>query len=124
RLGEWIGLASEEMPADPEAFRAYVDEMVATLEVTPEARGIARDLFAPLPEPPWLSPAMPLVREMAAGLLPRRLREAYGLSWGRRRAALLHAVQRGSRGIAPRLPARLIAPPALVMPPSGRQGSG
>src|SRR5690606_1467050 len=57
RLGEWVGIASEEMPADPEAFRAYVAEMVATLQVTPEARGIARDLFAPLPEAPWLSPA-------------------------------------------------------------------
>lgn len=122
-LGEWIGLSSEEMPRDLTAFRAYVDEMVATIEVTPEARQIARDLFAPLPEAPWLSPAMPLARELTAGLLPRRLREAYGLSWGPRRARALYALGRVSRLVLPRLPGRLVAPPGFVMPRSWRSSS-
>ena len=117
-LGEWIGLPSDAMPSDLAAFRVYLDEMVATVEVTPEARQIARDLFAPLPEAPWLSPAMPLARELTAGLLPRRLRDAYGLSWGPRRARALYALGRVSRLALPRLPARLVAPPGLVMPRS------
>lgn len=121
-LGEMIGLACAAMPRDLIAFRSYVEEMVATVEVTSEARQIARELFAPLPEAPWLSPAMPLARELTAGLLPRRLREAYGLPWGPRRARALHVAGRVSRGVLPRLPARLVAPPGLVMPPSWRGG--
>lgn len=118
RLGEWVGLPAEAMPEGLGAFRTYLDGMVATLEVTAEARQIARDLFAPLPEAPWLSPAMPAVRALTAGLLPRRLREAYGLPWGRRRAAVLHALARSSRSVLPRLPAALVAPPGSVMPAS------
>lgn len=122
-LGEWIGLPASEMPGDLAAFEAYLREMVATVEVTPEARQIVCDLFAPFPEAPWLSPAMPLVRELTAGLLPRRLREAYGLPWGPRRARALFALQRTSSAVLPRLPARWVAPPGLVMPASWREGS-
>jgi len=124
-LGEWIGLPRDAMPRDLAAFRAYVEGMVATIEVTPEARQIARDLFAPLPEAPWLSPAMPLARELTAGLLPRRLREAYGLPWGPRRARALYALGRVSRMMLPWLPPRLVAPPGFVMPQSWRaRGAG
>ncbi len=119
-LGAWVGVAPDAMPRDLPAFRAYVDEMVRTVEVTPEARQIAHDLFAPLPGDRWLSPAMPLARELTAGLLPRRLREAYGLSWGPRRARALYVLGQVSRLVLPRLPARLVAPPGFVMPASWR----
>ncbi len=120
QLGEWIGLPAEAMPDSTDVFDSYVREMVATLVVTPDARTIAAELFAPLPEAPWLSPAMPLVRELTAGLLPRRLREAYGMDWGPRRARTLVAAQRLSRALLPRLPARLVAPPRFIMPASWR----
>jgi len=121
RLGEWIGLPAEAMPSDVVSLRQYVTETVATIEVGDDARAIASELFAPLPEAPWLSPAMPLVRELTAGLLPRRLREAYGLPWGRSRAATLHLAERASRAVLPRLPQAWVAPPGLVMPRSWRE---
>lgn len=124
QLGAWVGLDAAAMPADLAAFREYVRDAVATLEVTPEARRIADDLFAPLPEAPWLSPAMPLVRELTAGLLPRRLREAYGLPWGPRRARALVAAGRLGRLVLPRLPGGFVAPPALLMPPSWPGSNG
>ena len=122
QLGEWIGLPAVSMPADVDVFESYMHAMVRSVEVTDAARQIASDLFAPLPDAPWLSPAMPLMRELTAGLLPRRLREAYGLSWGPRRARTLVAAERLSRAVLPHLPERLVAPPGLVMPRSWSTG--
>ena len=110
------------MPATVDVFESYMHAMVRSVEVTDAARQIASDLFAPLPDAPWLSPAMPLMRELTAGLLPRCLREAYGLSWGRHRARTLVAAERLSRAVLPHLPERLVAPPGLVMPPSWSTG--
>lgn len=117
-LGELLGTPRDALPPSVAGFEAYVRDTVASLEVTEEARQIARDLFAPLPESPWLSPAMPLVRGLTAGLLPPRLREAYGLSWGPGREALLDVVASLSRLVLPSVPRPLRTPPALLMPPS------
>lgn len=117
-LGEALGMGADAMPPTLVAFDQYVEGMVETLEVSSQARTIAAELFAPLPEAPWLSPAMPLMRVLTAGLLPPRLRAAYGLSWDPARAAALDVAGRASRWLLPRVPAPLRAPPRLVMPAS------
>lgn len=76
-------------PADRAAFRAYWDAKVATLEVTPHARSVARDLLY-LPRAPWyMRIFMPAFRVVTAELLPERLREAYGVRYRPRLAQLL-----------------------------------
>jgi uncharacterized protein (DUF2236 family) len=52
---------------------------VAALEVTDDARGVARDLLHPRRIPLWLRVGMPLGRTLTAGLLPASVRDAYGL---------------------------------------------
>lgn len=121
QLGEWIGLRSSAMPGSLDVFESYLREMVPSVEVTADAHVIASELFAPLPGAPWLSPAMPLVRQLTAGLLPRRLREAYGFGWGPRRARTLVAAQRLSRLLLPHLPDELVDPPGFLMPQSWRE---
>ena len=111
--GMW-GVPAAALPPDLEAFRAYFDEMVATIEVTDEARRLAAQLFA-LDSP--LAPALWLSRELTAGLLPPSLRRAYGLAWDPPRAALLSAAEHGSRLLLPLLPPALRAPPWFIMPP-------
>src|SRR6185436_335155 len=77
-----FGIPESILPADWTAFRAYVEQMLAsdTLTVTPEAAAIGRFLFEPL------NPlAAPLSRRSAlvtAWLLPAHLADAFGLDRG------------------------------------------
>ncbi len=122
-VGELLGARPEALPPDLGALRAYVDGMVATLEVTETAREIAHALFAP--QPLYPAPALLLARELSVGLLPPRLREGFGMPWGRRREAALAAAAATSRAVVPRLPRRLRRPPCFVMPPSSsRRAAG
>jgi len=124
-LAGMFGLRRESMPADVEAFRRYVDGMVARLEVSDTARGIAAELFRPVPA--VLAPATFAVRELTAGLLPSRIRQQYGLSWDRHREAALGAICSLSRAFLPLVPMVVRQPPSIFMPrrtgPAGaRQG--
>ncbi len=119
-LGETLGLPPTSMPASLDEMDDYVREVVGTLEVTPTARALARELFAPVPEAPWLSPLMPLVRELTAGLLPPELRVQFGMPWGPRRARALDVTEQVSRALLPCLPASLRRPPWFLMPATER----
>jgi uncharacterized protein (DUF2236 family) len=88
--------------------------MLASLQVSDEARGIARELLKLTPTS-W--PAIAPLRLLTAGLLPETLRVQYGLGWGPKRERLLRFVQAVSRTVVPRLPARLRQPPWFLMPP-------
>jgi uncharacterized protein (DUF2236 family) len=84
-LGTALQMPPELWPEDLAAFRAYWDERVAGLVVTPDARRVMNDLLHPTALPWWLRAGMPLVRLLTAGLLPASLRTAYGLPWSRMR---------------------------------------
>lgn len=103
--GRMLGLSDEQMPVDLDAFRAYMDQMVASdaLAAAPFQRELAMEvLYPPLPWlPRWA--AAPGVA-ITVGLLPVRVRELFGLEFtpGRRRA--FNWSVRAVRGILPLLP--------------------
>jgi uncharacterized protein (DUF2236 family) len=117
QVGGMLGMPRASLPQDLDAFRRYVADTVETLRVSPEAQHIARDLFQPLP---GAGPAMLLARELTAGLLPARLRDAYGLEWDPAREAVLRVLMTASRAVLPVLPASLRQPPAFLLPPPDR----
>jgi uncharacterized protein (DUF2236 family) len=80
-LGTALQVPEARWPADRAAFRAYWDHMVATVEVSDEARRVARDLLHPVRAPLLLQAAMPLNRFLTAAWLPDRIRQGYGLPW-------------------------------------------
>lgn len=105
-VAELLGVPVALQPPDLSSFRAYVREMVSTLEVSDDARRLARAVLHP--RLPW--PAEPLVelgRQVTVGLLPPPLRDQYGLSWDRPRQAALLAAGAMARQVLPRLPGAL-----------------
>jgi uncharacterized protein (DUF2236 family) len=106
RQAEAFGVPPEAAPRTYDEFRAYVDGMVATLEVTAEARRLSRDVID-LPVPTALAPVASLWRLVTTGLLPPRLREAFGLAWGTKQERQLAAFATVvGRAILPLLPER------------------
>ena len=119
-VGRLLGVPESLLPHDLDALDAYLETTAAELEVSDTARAIARELCRPTP------PFGPLIvpwREVTAGLLPPRLREAYGMPWDPARAAVLEGVSALSRAVWPRLPLPLRLLPALLMPRSSRPRS-
>src|SRR5205085_11966826 len=78
------------LPTTAVDLRRYLDDMLASGEIVvgDTARGLARELLAPL-GPPVLRPLEMLLQLPIVGLLPPALRTAYGLPWTARHAALL-----------------------------------
>jgi uncharacterized protein (DUF2236 family) len=106
RQAEAFGVPPEAAPRTYDEFRAYVDGMVATLEVTEEARRLSSDVID-LPVSPALAPVAWLWRLVTTGLLPPRLREAFGLPWRPIRDLQLASVAAVVRGaVLPLLPDR------------------
>ncbi len=95
-----LGVPADRVPADWTAFRAYFDALLDSdvLTVTPDARDIAEAVL----HPPGAAQAGGLVRTITAGLLPPRLRQAFGLDWGPRREARLAALTESVRGLRTR----------------------
>ena len=114
RVAALLGLPRRLIPRDLDAFEAYLQSTVAGLEVSDDARRIARALFGmtPLRDLPLVVPA----RLLAAGLLPPRLRRQFGLGWGPARAAALEATATVSRAVVPSLPRGLRRPPPSLVP--------
>lgn len=102
-FAERLGAPRHRQPPDLAAFEAYLARQVATLEVTDTARRLATAvLYPPVALP--LRPVATLGREVTVGLLPERLRTAYGLDWGPGRERALRAAAGLSRLVTPRLP--------------------
>ena len=91
RQGEAFGVPRGRFHPTYEAFRRSVDETVASLVVTDEARELGRAVLHP-PAPPALRPFAPAMRLVTVGLLPERIREGYGLAWAPRDERLLAIV--------------------------------
>lgn len=99
-----FGVPEDRLPRSFERFRGYVDGMVATLDVTDEARALSLGVLSP-PSPTSLRPLLRTMRFLTTGLLPERLRAEYGLTWDPRRQRALDAVCAAIRGgVVPLLP--------------------
>ena len=103
-----FGIPASWLPRTAAALDAYVNEMLEheTLEVGDTARGLAAEVVAPR-SPLALRPAFTVLRWMTAGLLPERLRSAYGFVWSARRQQGLDATATVARLVIPRLPETL-----------------
>lgn len=105
-----FGLAPSEAPEDLGDLRAYLAAMLAgdQLHLSPQARALGIEIVL---RPPVALPARPLL-ELAnfitVGLLPRRLRRAYGLGWDPLRG-LVHrgGAEYTRRVLVPILPGRV-----------------
>jgi uncharacterized protein (DUF2236 family) len=115
--GRLLGIPDGALPEGLTAFHTYVASMVESLHVSEEAREIGDAIFAPKGP---IGPVMLGLRAFTAGLLPPRLRDAFGLGWGPRRGRVLSATEAVSRRIWPLLPPRLRLPPPFLLPPKQR----
>jgi uncharacterized protein (DUF2236 family) len=109
-VGALFGLREDEMPADVDAFDAYMARMLDgdDLFVTPAARELAIDIVMRPPVPLARRPVLELVNFITVGLLPARLRRQYGLSWDPLRAlALRGGAEYAKRVLVPLAPERL-----------------
>jgi uncharacterized protein (DUF2236 family) len=107
-VAEVFGLPVADQPASVDEFRAYFEEMVATLRVSDEGRRLGEDVLYPsLPAGLRLAlaPALALNRLVAVGTTPEPLRQQFGFAWDRRREQRLALVQSSAGrvfGLAPR----------------------
>jgi len=90
-----LGVPAARVPRRYAAFRGYFDGMLASdvLTVTEPARQIAERVLEAR------HASARLVRGLTAGLLPPRLRAAYGLAWDPRRAARLETLTRSVQAL-------------------------
>jgi uncharacterized protein (DUF2236 family) len=92
-----LGIPAELLPADCAGFAAYFEGMLAgdALAVTHTAREIASAVL----DPPLRLPATGVARLVTAGLLPVRLREAFGLAWDAARERRLEELCASARAL-------------------------
>jgi uncharacterized protein (DUF2236 family) len=95
RFGELFGVGPAYMPTSYLELNHYVhamDERLAAM-LGEESKALARLILEP-PMPLVLAPAIPAMRVLTTGLLPRSLRRAYGLAWlPRHRVAFIALVK-------------------------------
>jgi uncharacterized protein (DUF2236 family) len=112
-----FGCPRAAQPADYQAFRAYWEEQVQTIEVTDVGRRLARDVIEPtlplkLHVP--LKPLLEIQRTVAVGTLPDPIREGFGFRWDERRQGRLDRLHRLARAYNRRVPRRVrVAPTHL-----------
>lgn len=109
-VGGLFGLRDGDMPADIDAFDAYMRRMLGgdELFVTPAARELAIEIVLRPPVPLTHRPVLELVNFITVGLLPSRLRRQYGLSWDPLRSLMLRGgAEYAKRMIVPLAPQRL-----------------
>lgn len=106
-LGTSLQLPAGLWPEDVAAFQRYWAASMGRLSVDEEVRDVARALLHPRHGPLWLRAAMPLVRLVTAGLLPERLRSAFGLPWDSRRQRRFERTIRVMAGVNRALPSRV-----------------
>lgn len=111
-FGRLFGVPEELAPATwgelADLVRSADEDGV--LQTGPQARALASDVLTGAGEqwPAPLGPAAGVAAEvLAAGLLPPRLRDGYGLAWGRREQRTFAALRRATRVVLPAVPAPL-----------------
>jgi uncharacterized protein (DUF2236 family) len=103
RVAEILGCPRDQQPADLAEFRAYVREMIDKVEVTDVARRMGHSVLHPR-LPLVAEPPLALFRFITVGMLPRRLREQYGLRWDGRRKLVLRAGTTATRTMLTMVP--------------------
>jgi uncharacterized protein (DUF2236 family) len=99
-----FGVDADRMPSSWTAFEGYVERTLARdVAVGSTASALAATILRP-PLPLVLGFGPPVARRVTAGLLPPRLREAFGLPWGRVERAAATSVAATSRATVRRLP--------------------
>jgi uncharacterized protein (DUF2236 family) len=112
-VAEVLGVPRRLQPPDLASFNDYVRHMVGTLEVSATGRRLADAVLHP--RLPWMiEPGVALGRELTAGLLPRPLREQFGLRWDRNRKAALLLAAATCRQVLPRVPSVVRQAPAAL----------
>lgn len=111
RSGRLFGVPEGQLPRSYAEFERYLRSMDvdAVLDVGPHARALAGDILGfGAAELVWpLGPsAGALASVLAAGLLPPRLRDGYGLSWGWPERQAFSAARLACRGALRALPPR------------------
>jgi uncharacterized protein (DUF2236 family) len=109
-VGRHFGLRERDMPADADAFDAYMADMLASgdLFVTDRARELAVEIVLHPPVPARFRPLLELVNQTTFGLLPPSIRRMYGFSWDPIRALALHGgAEYLKRVVVPVLPQRV-----------------
>jgi uncharacterized protein (DUF2236 family) len=92
-VADVLGCPPGTQPADLASFRAYMDRMIATLEVSDTGRDVARAVLSG--RGVWyLWPALSLNRLITTGLLPEPLRTQFGLEWSPARERALRFLLR------------------------------
>ncbi|MEA3077411.1 MAG: hypothetical protein QOF60_2319 [Actinomycetota bacterium] len=95
-VAELLGVPMDVQPPDVASFRAYVRAQVGGLVVGDDARRLAKAVLRPrVPAP--VEPAVIMVRNLTAGLLPPPLRAGYGLAWDPARQLALLSTSLASR---------------------------
>ena len=113
-VAEVLGVPRDVQPPDLVAFDRYMRHMVGTLEVSDTARDLANAVLHP--RLPFVAePGLALARELTAGLLPRPLRQQFGLGWDRNRKAALLLAGAASRTVLPRIPSVVRRAPVTVL---------
>ena len=110
-LGTALQVPAGLWPADRAEFRAYWEHMVDTLEVSDEARRVARDLLTARRAPLLLKAAMPVNRFLTTAWLPEPIRRQYGLGWGGGQQRLYDAALKVSAPVYRLLPVQFRAAP-------------
>ena len=105
RLARLLGLDPDRVPPTVGDLRSYVAATADGLEVTDEARRIARDVLRP-PVPPVLRPVAAALRLVSIDLLPPPLRDGFGLRIGPGGERAVRALAAGSRAALPLVPQR------------------
>jgi uncharacterized protein (DUF2236 family) len=105
-FGVLFGMPREVAPPSSEAFDAWMGEHLSgpRFHVTDEARVVGRAIVRAMPVPARLRAGVRVTSFVVVGLLPERVREAFGLDWGPVRAQAhraLAATLRGSRHVIP-----------------------
>ena len=93
------------LPRSAGELTEYMERMLASGEivVTGTARALAREVLSPgLPWP--ARPLLALARLTTVGLLPPRIREAYGFKWSPRKERALRLLSAATRRSLPLLP--------------------
>ena len=113
-VAEVLGVPRSLQPPDLAAFRQYTRDTVGSLEVTDTARHLADAVLHP--RLPFVAePGLALARALTAGLLPRPLRQQFGLGWNRNRKTALLLACAASRTVLPRVPTVVRRAPATLL---------
>jgi uncharacterized protein (DUF2236 family) len=104
KLGVLMGIAEEALPATLEDFEKYMTLTIEseTIAVSATAHSLAQAIL--YPRPWFLKSIAPLNLLITAGLLPPKLRCAYGLGWSRRKENVLQLVAGSTRAALPWVP--------------------